>query len=185
MLGYVECIGKYFPTVFVHCTGTAINGTMLEKYESLIHDGGDYIPSKAVLDDFIFEDLKITAIDNLSTICQDAIRGGFFSSALGSRHIYDSDEVDQLNLIGATTSTLPTPTEPDGGLMYYAVREVIDNITQPKDYKPHTHTQFRQVMADGAAYKLALLMNFNYKRYFISNATTPEEVLAITWSSNP
>lgn len=179
MIDYITCLGKYYPTVFASCVGDST------VYSNLLWESGDDIPAKTVLDNKIFEDLQNSAIAALSTICGNIITAGFISSALGSTYMYDSEDVDQINLIGATTTVGPTAANPDGTSMWYAVRPVVDGITEAKTYMLHTYAQLRQVMDDGANYKLGLLMNFNTKRYYIGIATTPDEVSAITWSSNP
>lgn len=179
MIDYMTCLSSCFSTTFAVCTGDP------NVYNNIVWVDGDPLPDQATMDASRFSALQNSAISALSDICANIITSGFISSALGTPHLYDSEDVDQINLIGATTTTAPSMVDPNGTAMYYAVREIVNGVTLPKNYTLHTYDQFRQVMTDGANYKLALLMNFNIKRYYISIATTPEQVEAITWSSNP
>lgn len=162
-LSYVQCIGKHFPTVNVVCYGDDFN------YDNIVHEGGDPLPPKSELDSLIFDDTKIDKISELSVHCQKIIINGFQSDALGSTHIYDSEEVDQLNIIGSVSMISPTYGHPEGYTTYYAVRPIQDGITQPKEYKIHTYAQLRKAMTDGAMYKLGCLQRFNVLRDYINS----------------
>lgn len=125
---------------------------------------------------------KAERIAKLSQDCALDIMSGFTSDALGALHIYDSEEVDQLNLIGSVSTTAPTPDAPTGYTIYYAVRNV---ETQIKSYELHTHFQLRQVLADGAQVKLFKLQKFAVKRAIVEMQSTVSGVEAITWESTP
>lgn len=99
-------------------------------------------------------------ITEMSEACRADIVGGFESAALGVSHYYDSDEVDQLNLIGAVAA---------GDTMEYGCHEVLGG---PKVYKSHTHAQLQQVIRDGRNIKLAKLQAFNTKKAQALQATT-------------
>lgn len=176
-MDYLECISTFFPNVFVECSGDS------SLYENIIWVSGSPLPTKAILDDLIYKQAKLDKITELSNACQLDIIGGFTSNALGALNKYDSTEVDQLNLIGAVTATSPTPTDLGGYNSVYACRPIINGVEQSKQYLLHSHFQLRQVLADGAAYKLNELLNFNNKRTAVNNATTIAEINAITWSS--
>src|ERR1035437_8764011 len=98
MMDYMGCIGTYFPNVFVSCIGDST------VYSNIIWESGDPLPTQAILDTKIFQDVQTSKIAELSANCQAAITAGFLSSAIGGSHLYDSQEVDQLNLIGATAN---------------------------------------------------------------------------------
>lgn len=85
--------------------------------------------------------MKISINDAAMT----AITGGFESSALGESYRYDSDEHDQLNLIGATAM---------GAALPYRCLRISDGV---EDYVMHTTAQLQQVLADGAVRKLMIL----------------------------
>lgn len=87
---------------------------------------------------------KRAKIEEINACCRAKIVGGFSSAALGAPHTYDSEEADQLNLIGAIAlnSDLPYRCTDAAGV---------------KDFRPHTAAQLKQVAADGAAVKLSAL----------------------------
>jgi hypothetical protein len=174
----MECLGMSFPNVFVICFGNP------EVYEDIVWEQGDPLPSKAVLDAQILTNLKTKKIIELSKACESSIIGGFRSSALGIEAIYDSELVDQLNLIGAASAVSPMEGFPDGSSGPYAIRPVINDVIQHKRYEMHTYTQLRNVLLDGYYYKLSCLQKFNDKRDYVNDvATTFEEVNQITWQS--
>jgi hypothetical protein len=108
-------------------------------------------------------------IEELNAACRAAIIGGFTSSALGAPHRYDSEEVDQLNLIGAVAT---------GGDLVYRCTDALG----VKDWRLHTAAQLHQVLADGAARKGALLHQASSLKAQAAEATTYELLQAIVWS---
>lgn len=54
---YIQAIGEGFPNVHVHCQGDGTN------YEDLVHDGGDPIPLKEVLDQWIADRVQQTSLE--------------------------------------------------------------------------------------------------------------------------
>lgn len=178
-MNYLECLSIHYPELNVVCYGDPTD------YAFLVIAEGQVLPIQVELDAWIFSDLKIAKVSELSQACQAAIILTFTSDALGSVNVYDSDEVDQLNIIGAVSATSPLPEAPEGSTMPYAVREVIGGIIQPKAYVLHTHAQLRKVLSDGAFYKLGCLQKFNAKRDYVNGLTTTEAVTAVTWDSVP
>jgi hypothetical protein len=178
-MNYLDCISANYPTVMVDCYGDTFN------YNDLNWLGGDPLPLQADLDAIIFMQLVNDKLSELSAACQADIMAGFVSSALGSPNMYDSTEVDQLNLIGAVSATAPTPSAPSGYSNVYAVRPVVNGVIQPKTYIVHSYGQFRQVLADGSAYKSTKLLAFNTKRNYLLTLTTVADVDAVTWLSTP
>jgi len=125
--------------------------------------------------------MRKDAVACISQKCENTIISGFKSNSLGSLHIYDSEMVDQINLVGSVIATSPIPPAfPDGFPQYYATRDAASNV---KTYELHTHAQLRRVLQDGAYFKLYILQVFHQKRIMIENATSREEILAITWDS--
>lgn len=179
MLTYIQIIGLLYPNV--QCT--SINDGSI--YSDLIWISGDLIPAQATLDAAIFTNLQNDTISSLSDACQFDIISGFTSSALGSPYRYDSGDVDQINLLGTVAKTSPTTANPDGTSFYYAVRPIVNGIIQPKQYIPHTYSQLRQVLDDGANYKLSELITFNTKRNYVYSLTTIEALKLVTWDSVP
>ncbi len=178
VLDYVTAISTFYPDAEVVCIGDP------HVYENITWEAGAVLPTKEVLDQTIFNKAIEDQVQALSDACQVQITSGFESSALGYTCIYDSEEVDQLNLIGSVSTISPTPDSPAGYTTPYAVRPVVNGVPQAKEYTVHTYAQLRQVMTDGAQFKLQCLIKFNTKRYIVQNmCSTIEQILAITWDS--
>ena len=178
MANFMELISANYPNLVISCLGDP------SVYENITLISGDQLPTIDELNVILLNELKIEQVTMLSEACNKQIISGFTSSALGYPCIYDSEEVDQLNLIGSSAVTAPTPANPDGSITEYAVRKIVDGVTQPKEYVFHSYANLREVMADGAIYKLSLLQKFNNKRNYINNQTTSiDQVLAVTWDS--
>ena len=177
-MNYMDCLGSSFPNIQAICFRDPFN------YNDIQWEGGDPLPSKVVLDECVLHDTKAARIKELSLACEKEIIGGFESSALGTPAIYDSERVDQLNLIGATTATGPVTGVPEGFQGPYAVRPVVGGVIQPKEYVMHTYSQLRGVLLDGFNFKLARLQKFNDKRDYVNNVTaTLADIDAVTWDS--
>ncbi len=172
-MDYITLIGIEYPNIEV----AAINDPNI--YENIIWINPLDTISKVDLDARRLLVIKRDRLVELSETCKNVIISGFTSAALGADHIYDSEEVDQLNLIGATTAASPTPTSPGGYNSLYACR---DTSTGVKDYKLHSHYQLRQVMADGSTFKLTQLQKFHLLRTQVEAAVTEQEVLDIKWT---
>ena len=167
MITYIEAISAFYPNYQVSSTSN--------EYADI--QWGTYAPiSQEELNSKILEITKTKKIQELSDACERAIISGFESSAVGEPHIYDSEAVDQINLIGAVMSTAPTQAEPMGYSIYYACRDVASGV---KEYHEHTHFQLRQVLADGAQVKLTQLQTFHMKRLAVMAATSVSQVEAI------
>lgn len=182
-IDYVRAIGELYPDVHVFCNGDPTN------YADLQHEGGGQIPIKEELDYMYMEYVKEGRIRELSDECAIRIRFGFISNALGVPKLYDSEEVDQLNLLGSVAMIAPTPENPEGTSTWFAIRDPAltrNNIRGPKEYAIHTHPQLKQVMIDGYNFKLGQLLNFNNKRDFINNNNlTFEQISQVTLDSVP
>lgn len=182
MINYVDAIGQLYPDVQVSCVGDPTN------YNDVVHAAGSAIPSKEELDYVFLEFVKEQHIRYLSDECATRIKFGFISNALGMDKLYDSEPIDQLNLIGTLAIIGPTLENPDGIPGVFAARspEVHNNMRGPKDYFVHTYAQLKQVMLDGYNFKLGQLVNFNNKRDFINNnILTPEQIHEVTLDSVP
>lgn len=162
MKSYLEIIGEYYPGTSCYTTDDP------NVYDSIIWD--DTPIAQAELDAAILDDYKKAKIAEFSGLARNEIIAGFASSALGSVHWYDSDETDQLNLIGAVTA---------GTDMMYSCR--VGNASAPKEYKQHTHAQLLTVINDGKDIKLGILQNFNTKKGQILAAADKAAVDTITW----
>jgi len=118
-------------------------------------------------------ELKTTKTSKINSACSKAITSGFTSSALGTPHIYQSEQTDQLNLIGVVTA---------GTDDYFkcGVTDANGNITW--NYEMHTIAQLQQVLTDGKVHKQTLLQKANTLKVQVASDTTIAEVEAIVWS---
>ncbi|NOX15952.1 MAG: hypothetical protein GXP61_08010 [Epsilonproteobacteria bacterium] len=117
--------------------------------------------------------VKVHKISNLNNLCKKDILSGFTSNALGSVYHYQSEQVDQLNLIGMVA----------GGVDDYFKCSLDDGSgnTTTWEYKLHTITQLKQVLNDGKAYKLSLLQKVNTLKAQANSATTKTALGKIAW----
>lgn len=111
------------------------------------------------------EEVKEYAINKIDTRTRDSLIGGFQSSALGAPHTYDSDEIDQMNLIGAVATGLSVD--------YKCIDEA-----GVKAFRTHTASQIKNVLKDGSAIKINALKIAREAKDRIESATTIEQVLA-------
>lgn len=113
--------------------------------------------------------LKLSKTNTINIFCKQAIESGFISAALGTEHKYESEEIDQLNLIGAVSSGVSQPIKcsEDGGETW--------------GYKVHTNTQLKTVLKDGAKIKAEYLQKASVLKEQIKNATSLEELEPINW----
>lgn len=175
-IDYVAIIGNNFPSVHVECHGDP------SVYTNIVHIIGDPLPTQNELDTALLSNVQTNQIEAMSQQCAKMITSGFSSAALGSDHWYDSEEVDQLNLIGATTTTSPSIQDPNGTSIYYACRQLSNG---QKTYTLHTHEQLRQVLSDGAIFKLAMLQKFFTKKQYILGLTSIAAIENVSWDSTP
>lgn len=108
----------------------------------------------------------------INAACEQAITGGFESTALGASHLYGSELDDQLNLTGAILRGLDMP---------YACRDP-DGV---KAFRLHTAEQLRQVGDDFTLYKLQLLQKANDLKQQLAQAVADNDLAAVenvTWA---
>lgn len=173
MVTYLDVIAQYYPTI--QCV--SINPNVYSDINWLNTPVQD-IPSQVTLDTKILDMYKTNKITELSDMCHVSIISGFISNALGQNYIYDSEEVDQINILGVVSSTMPTALAPLGSSIYYACRNVATNV---KSYVVHSHAQLREVLEDGADRKLSLLQQFHSLQNQVNACTTAGQVQAIVW----
>jgi len=120
----------------------------------------------------LLQNKKDIKTNELNTTCAKEITSNFSSSALGDTHIYQSEQTDQLNLIGVVTA---------GQDDYFkcGVEDTDGNVAW--NYKMHTIAQLQQVLGDGKAHKQGLLQKANTLKAKVASATTVAEVEAIVW----
>jgi len=98
---YMNLIGQYYPATETSCAGAPTVYTNITWISAQI--------SQAELDGIGLLDYKVNLITEFGDNATNEIIDGFLSSALGFPHWYDSEQEDQINLIGAvaTQSTMP------------------------------------------------------------------------------
>lgn len=112
------------------------------------------------------EKLRLQITNKVNGICAIKIISGFTSSALGSPHLYDSNQDDQLNLVGLVSL--------NEIVMYKCTDQ-----SGVKEYRVHTSDQIKQVLSDGAKRKTSLLQTAFSLKSEIQAATTASKLLAI------
>ena len=122
------------------------------------------------------EEIKIQKANEINTACGTQIISGFTSESLGSVKHYQSEQIDQLNLVGVVA----------GGIddMFKCGTEDADFVNNgiiAWAYEPHTIAQLIQVLNDGKAYKQTLLQRAYTLKEDIESATTVAAVNAIVW----
>lgn len=122
------------------------------------------------------KEAKASKINKINTFCETEIMNGFASSALGSEKHYQSEQIDQLNLIGVVA----------GGVDDYFKCGIEDvdfetNGIIKWGYESHTIAQLKQVLNDGKVIKQRLLQKALERKASVDTASTVAEVDAITW----
>lgn len=125
-----------------------------------------------VENNYLIEKGKASKIKEINIACGNEIESGFISNALGTEYTYQSEQIDQLNLIGLVAS---------GTDDYFkaGVTDVDGNITW--NYELHTIGQLKQVLEDGKAHKQTLLQKANTLKAQVNTATTQADLDAIVW----
>lgn len=115
-------------------------------------------------DNEILAQAKLEKTNKVNSDAKALITSGFFSSALGDSHKYQSDETDQLNLLGAVASGVDQSFKCslDNGISW--------------EWKNHTIEQLQNVLKDGAIYKNHLLADASTLKDQIEACKTLEEL---------
>jgi len=170
MIDYVTAIGMAFPGVSVSCSGDPT------VYANLV--SSQQLPTEAEIIESWTGVVRNQRITELSELCEQFIMAGFISEAMGQPYFYDSEIVDQINLIGAYMMTHAGMAVP------YAARNMSTGV---KEYYVHDGQQMTQVLTDGALWKLFYLNKFHNKRQYLLSLTYPEnsieDIMAVTWDS--
>jgi len=137
-------------------------------------------PSKEEIENKVKEiklnQVKEQKINEINRIAEKKIVSGFTSSALGTPHLYQSEPIDQLNLLGVVqTAQLTNENQlfkcsPDNGKTW--------------EYKEHTPEQLVQVLKTGKETKISILLKANELKEKVKHATSVEEIQQITWEDN-
>jgi len=147
-----------------------------ENWQKAIDTNANYVDVKnktVSFKDFrTLDDFKTLKTIDINSACSEAITSGFTSDALGGAHIYQSEQPDQLNLIGLVAA---------GTDDYFkcGITDANGNITW--NYELHTIVQLQQVLADGKVHKQGLLQKANTLKAQVAVATTVKDVEAVVW----
>ena len=117
------------------------------------------------------EEIRNEKIEEINKACEIEIISGFTSTALGDEYLYQSDRDDQLNLMGLVANQKDN----------YLKCGIYENKKFNWDYKIHTIDQLKNVLADGAEYKLKILTKANILKNNINNSIPLEEIDRIIW----
>ena len=125
----------------------------------------------ATVSKLILQKNKDKKISEINTACSTEITSGFTSKALGTIRTYQSQELDQLNLIGVVT----------GGTDDYfkCAKTVSGKLVW--SYEMHTVVQLKQVLNDGKAHKQALLQKAGTLKAKVDLAKTQADLDLIVW----
>jgi hypothetical protein len=114
---------------------------------------------------------KFMKIEQLNYLCNQTIKAGFTSSALGTPHQYKSDYDDQINTIGCLTLLNADST------LQSMIFKTVD-----AGFMIHTREQFLKLYKDGEEFKRNNITIYNTKKFQVLNALTKDEVIAIKWN---
>lgn len=127
------------------------------------------------------DDVRESQTSKIVADCEEAIVAGFESSALGQPHTYPCKLTDQANLI-ASVSASREPGLPETWRAPFWCQDASGEWS----YQLHTAEQIRQVGMDGYSATLTKLQRKTALEAAIKQASTIEQVQAITWSTrNP
>lgn len=132
----------------------------------------DIEDAKVKQESIYLQDYKDELIKAINAKCELEIVSGFPSSALGAEHIYQSDEKDQLNLVGRVSAN-------KDGLFKCGVKQEDGSVVW--DWKPHTSAQLQVVLQDGDTYKEQLLIKATQLKGSVNLAINIEELELISW----
>lgn len=124
------------------------------------------------------KETKEKKISDINSLCDKAIINGFTSEALGSKHFYYSTLEEQ--------STLNSLINLGVDNQFKAQKiTLVDGIETKEARKPYLHTidQLRAVLADGFTHIATQVAKKDALKIQINNATTVEELEAISWEA--
>lgn len=124
----------------------------------------------------VLEKEKKKKLLNINTLCEVAIVGGFTSSALGEEYFYYSTLEEQTTL----NSLINLGFDNNFKAQKISLVEGVEVKEGRKQY-PHTLAQLRQILIDGATHIKAQIDKKDLLEIQITNATTAEQVEAISW----
>lgn len=148
--------------------------TVAHQQLAVFLDGGGEIAEEAPFASL--EDAKAARLNQLTADCSTAIVGGYQSDALGASHHYPSGMVDQINMMGSVTASL-LPDLADGWQTPFWCRAANGSWA----FRAHTASQIQQAGRDGKAHVVICQATLEGLAQLVSEATSIEDVAAVTW----
>lgn len=120
--------------------------------------------------------LKKSKLNEINSLCELSIVGGFKSSALGEEYFYYSTLEEQTTL----SSLINLGFDSNFKAQKISLVEGVEVKEERKQY-PHTLAQLRQILIDGAIHIKTQIDRKDELEVLINNATTVEELELIEW----
>lgn len=117
--------------------------------------------------------VQVARVTKISTACASALTTGFPSSALGTAHIYPSQDDDQRNLQSAVSAAVAAPSNWRTPIWCAS--------NDAWSFTAHTAAQVQQVNVDWLAHRVAAQQKYADLIARINAATSIAEVQAIDW----
>ncbi len=122
------------------------------------------------------KEVKEKKIDDINKTCDKAIVSGFTSEALGSKHFYYSTLEEQSTL----NSLINLGVDNQFKAQKITLVDQVETIENRIAYS-HTIQQLRSILADGFTHTASQVAKKDILETQINNATTIDEVEAISW----
>ena len=117
--------------------------------------------------------LKDYKTKEISAACMNECEGGYPSAALGQAYMYPSKVLDQQNLYATQITSMATKAD------QLVLCAKLDGTNWA--LRSHTPEQLAMVAADCTAFITTKRAHYNELLVLIENATTQEDVEAVTW----
>ena len=117
------------------------------------------------------DELKAVKRADINSKASEKITGGFFSSALGSPMLYESDRSQQINLIDSISA---------GGDDLFKC----EDSEGVEDYRLHSNDELKQVLTDGRDTKLGYLLRAKELKELVEAAEDRDALNLIVISFN-
>lgn len=130
------------------------------------------------------QEAQVAKITELENSYNNTVQSGFTSKALDGVHdrLYASGDIDQVNLIGSCVLTTPiNPNDFPSADPLTVLYSSADPLTGQKQYFPHSYVQLREILADGANFKITQLTKLFTLETEVMMCSKVSEVNAINW----
>lgn len=124
------------------------------------------------------EKAKLSKIAELKSMCTNTITAGFYSEALGVKHLYPAKILDQSNLVASVLDSLLPGNAAEWSTPFWCMDE--DGVWY---FRTHTALQIQQAGKDGKASILASISKNEILATQVRSAETLEEINSILWDN--